>query len=48
MVELADLPEDLREQAAARFRLLEPHLNEGRELRSVVECSGVSFCTLQR
>ena len=32
----------------ARFRLLEPHLTDGRELRSVAAGSGVSFRTLQR
>jgi putative transposase len=48
MVELAELPEELREQAMARFRLLEPHLTQGRELRSVAAGCGVSFRTLQR
>lgn len=37
-----------RELALERFRLLEPHLQNGRELRSVSEGSGVTFRTLQR
>lgn len=37
-----------RKLALERFRLLEPHLQNGRELRSVSEGSGVSFRTLQR
>ena len=48
MRELSDLPEDLREQAMSRFRLLEPHLVQGRELRAVADGSGVCFRTLQR
>ena len=37
-----------RKLALERFRLLEPHLQNGRELRSVSKGSGVSFRTLQR
>jgi putative transposase len=37
-----------RKLALERFRLLEPHLQNGRELRSVSEGSGVTFRTLQR
>jgi putative transposase len=48
MKELAELPEEDREQALTRFRLLEPHLLRGQELRSVSAVSGVSFRTLQR
>jgi putative transposase len=48
MKELAEVPEADREHALARFRLLEPHLLQGKELRSVAGASGVSFRTLQR
>ena len=37
-----------RELALNRFRLLEPHLTEGRELRSLAEGASISFRTLQR
>jgi len=37
-----------RELALSRFRLLEPHLKGGRELRSLADAAGVSFRTLQR
>jgi len=37
-----------RKLALERFRLLEPHLQNGRELRSVSKDSDVSFRTLQR
>lgn len=42
------LSEIERKQALERFRLLEPHFAERRELRSVSEGSGISFRTLQR
>jgi putative transposase len=42
------LSEEDREVALTRFRLLEPHLQNGRELRSVATGAGVSFRTLQR
>lgn len=48
MQELAELPEKDREQAISRFRLLEPHLSHGQELRSVSDASGVPLRTLQR
>jgi putative transposase len=48
MKELDELPEEDRERALTRFRLLEPHLSHGQELRSVANGSGVSFRTLQR
>jgi putative transposase len=44
----ATLSEGERKLALERFRLLEPHLQDGRELRSVSEGSGVTFRTLQR
>jgi hypothetical protein len=45
---LADMSEVERKVALERYKLLEPHLQNGRELRSVSEGSGVSFRTLQR
>jgi putative transposase len=48
MRELAELSEEARELALSRFHLLEPHLEHGRELRSVADGSGVCFRTLQR
>ena len=48
MRELADLPEDLREQAMSSFLLLEPHLVQGRELCAIADGSEVYFQTLQR
>jgi putative transposase len=45
---LADMSEVERKVALERYKLLEPHLQNGRELRSVFEGSGVSFRTLQR
>ena len=37
-----------RKLALERYKLLEPHLQNGRELRSVSKGSDVSFRTLQR
>lgn len=48
MQTLTALSEIERELALERFRLLQPHLQNGRELRSVSEGSSVSFRTLQR
>ena len=48
MQALADMSEVERKVALERYKLLEPHLQNGRELRSVSEGSGVSFRTLQR
>ena len=48
MQELSGLSAEARELALSRFRLLEPHLERGRELRSVADGAGVSFRTLQR
>ena len=48
MQELAELPEEAREQAMTRFRLLEPHLSHAKELRTVAVGADVCFRTLQR
>jgi putative transposase len=48
MQELAGLSSEARELALTRFRLLQPHLEAGRELRSVAAEAEVSFRTLQR
>jgi putative transposase len=48
MQELAELPDKAREQAMARFRLLEPHLAHGQDLHAIAAGSSVSFRTLQR
>jgi putative transposase len=48
MPELAELSAEERERALSRFRLLAPHLESGRELRTVADGSGVCFRTLQR
>jgi putative transposase len=45
---LSDMSEVERKVALERYKLLEPHLQNGRELRSMSEGSGVSFRTLQR
>jgi putative transposase len=45
---LADMSDVERKLALERYKLLEPHLQNGRELRSVSEGSDVSFRTLQR
>ena len=45
---LTELSEEARQLALSRFQLLEPHLERGRELRSVADGSGVCFRTLQR
>jgi putative transposase len=45
---LIELSAEERAIALERFRLLEPHLQHGRELRSVAEGTNVSFRTLQR
>ena len=43
-----DMSDVERKLALERYKLLEPHLQHGRELRSVSEGSDVSFRTLQR
>jgi hypothetical protein len=45
---LADMSDVERKLALERYELLEPHLQNGRELRSVSKGSDVSFRTLQR
>ena len=45
MPELAELSAEERERALSRFRLLAPHLESGRELRTVADGSGVCFRT---
>jgi transposase len=45
---LAELSADERAITLERFRLLEPHLQDGRELRSIADRTSVSFRTLQR
>ena len=45
---LADMSDVERKLALERYKLLEPHLQNGRELRSVSKDSDVSFRTLQR
>jgi hypothetical protein len=45
---LADMSDVERKLALERYKLLEPHLQNGRELRSVSKGSDVSFRTLQR
>ena len=48
MLTLAELSAEERAIAQERFQLLESHLTGNRDLRSVAECTGVSFRTLQR
>jgi putative transposase len=48
MQELAELSAEARELALTRFRLLQPHLEDGQELRTVAAEAEVSFRTLQR
>ena len=48
MQALTDMSDEERKLALERYKLLEPHLENGRELRSVSEGSVVSFRTLQR
>ena len=48
MPDVAELSSEARELALTRFRLLQPHLEQGRELRSVAGEADVSFRTLQR
>ena len=46
--ELDELPEAARELALSRLQLLQPHLEQGRPLRSVAEEAGVPFRTAGR
>lgn len=48
MDELAGLSEEARTLALARFRLLQPHLEQHRPLRPVALAAGISFRTAQR
>lgn len=48
MRDLASLPAEDRERAAARYQLLVPYLEAGRTLRSVAESAGISLRTAQR
>ena len=48
MDELAALPEEARKLAFDRFRLLQPHLEQGRPLRSVAVEAGVPIRTAYR
>ena len=48
MPKLAELSVEERERALSRFRLLAPHVEARRELRTVADGPGVCFRTLQR
>ena len=48
MDQLAALSEDARELALGRFRLLQPHMENGVSLRLVAEDAGIPFRTAQR
>lgn len=48
MSELATLPEADRQRALERFRLLQPHLEEGRVLTLVAREAGIPYRTAQR
>ena len=48
MREVAQLSEEVRALALSRYRLLQPHLEQSRTLRSIADEAGVSFRTLQR
>jgi len=48
MDELASLSEEQRQQALERFRLLQPHLEQGRPLIQVAREAGIPFRTAQR
>jgi putative transposase len=48
MDELSGLPEALRKVALERFRLLQPHFEQNRPLRSVAHEAGIPYRTAQR
>ena len=48
MDELASLSEEQRQQALERFRLLQPHLEQGKPLVQVAREAGIPFRTAQR
>lgn len=45
---LASLSEEERQRALERFRLLQPHLEEGRSLTQVAQQAGIPYRTAQR
>lgn len=48
MNELVSLPEEARQIALERYRLLQPHLEQGRSLREVARDAKVAYRTAQR
>lgn len=48
MDQLAGLPEEVRKLALDRFRLLQPHLEDDRPLKTIAAANGVPFRTAQR
>jgi putative transposase len=48
MDDLVGLPESVRKQALERFRLLQPHIERNRPLRSVASNAGIPYRTAQR
>jgi putative transposase len=48
MSELISLAESNRKIALERFRILQPHLQQGRALISVAKEAGVAYSTAQR
>src|SRR5918998_1533256 len=48
MEHLAGLTEEARKLALDRFRLLQPHLEDDRPLKSVAASAGIPFRTAQR
>src|SRR4051812_33305485 len=48
MSELISLPETHRRSALERFRLLQPHLEEGKALSLVAQQAGIPYRTAQR
>lgn len=48
MNKLTSLSEEARDAALARFRLLQPHLEQGRYLRSVARDADIPYRTAQR
>ncbi len=45
---LASLPEENRQTALERFRLIQPHLEEGHLLTQVAQQTGIPYRTAQR
>jgi len=48
MRELGEVPEEARELAMSRFRLIQPHLEKNRSLQTVAADGKVPFRTAQR